>query len=100
MSKLRYGIPGVGGSLGACAVCGDTFLSEILLGQSIDGLEISGIAANLPVHKKCAAKVIACQGPWAEIRDKFPQGPLYQAFEEEYGATVSIDEGTQPKEKS
>ncbi len=84
MAKLKYAIPGIGGSLGACAVCGKDFLTEIVMGQSVDSLGINGIAADLPVHKKCAEAVIACQGPWADIRDKFPQGPLYQAFEEEY----------------
>lgn len=84
MATIRYGIPGVGGSLGSCAVCGDTFLYEILMGQRIDSLNLAGIDKDLPVHKKCAEQVIALQGPWAEIRDKFPEGPIKKAFEEEY----------------
>jgi hypothetical protein len=84
MATVRYGIPGVGGSLGMCAVCGDTFLREILTGQRIDSLKLDGTDKDLPVHKKCAQKVIALQGPWKEIREKFPEGPIKQAFEEEY----------------
>lgn len=84
MATLRYGIPGIGGSLGACAVCGDPFLYEILMGQAIDSLGLAGFAKDLPVHKKCAEKVIALQGPWAEIRDEFPEGPLRASFEEEF----------------
>jgi hypothetical protein len=86
MSKLRYGIPGIGGSLGACAVCGDTFLEAILLGKSVDCIRISGIDADLPVHTKCAKVIMACQGPWEDIRDRFPKGPMYDCFEEEFKA--------------
>ena len=87
MATLRYAIPGPGGSLGSCAVCGETFLKEILLGESVDSIGINGIAKDLPVHKKCAAAVIACQGPWEEIRANFPRGPMYDCFEEEFANT-------------
>jgi hypothetical protein len=86
MATLRYSIPGVGGSLGACAVCGDTFLHEILMGKNVDMLGINGIDKDLPVHTKCAEQVRNLQGPWAEIRDKFPKGPMYDCFEEAFAA--------------
>jgi hypothetical protein len=91
VTTIRYGIPGIGGSLGSCAVCGDTFLYEILMGQRIDSLKLAGIDKNLPVHKKCVEKVIALQGPWEEIRDKFPDGPIKKAFEEEHNMRASRD---------
>lgn len=83
MATLRYAIPGINGSLGSCAVCGGTFLLEIMTGQSVDSLGLSGFNKDLPVHKKCAKQVIALQGPWAEIRDKFPEGPLKKCFDEQ-----------------
>jgi hypothetical protein len=84
MATLRYSIPGVGGSLGACAVCGDTFLKEILLHERVDSIRLSQMDADLPVHKKCAAAVIALQGTWEDIRDRFPAGPMHDCFEEEF----------------
>lgn len=90
MATLRYSIPGPGGSLGACAVCGECFLTEILQGKSVDCIGINGLAKNLPVHDKCGKAVMECQGPWAEIRDKFPRGPLYDCFEEEYSGSVPV----------
>lgn len=90
MATLRYSIPGPGGSLGSCAVCGECFLAEILLGKSVDCIGINGLDKNLPVHEKCGKAVMECQGPWAEIRDKFPRGPLYDCFEEEYSAPKEI----------
>lgn len=92
MAKLRYSIPGPGGSLGACAVCGDTFLREILLGESVDCIGINGIDANLPVHRKCGVAVNECQGTWENIRDKFPRGPLYDCFEEEFSTRHHFEE--------
>jgi hypothetical protein len=84
MATIRYAIPGIGGSLGMCAVCGESFLAEIMMGQSVDSLKLGGVDKDLPVHTKCAEKVIALQGPWKEIRDKFPEGPIKKAFDEEY----------------
>lgn len=84
MATVRYGIPGVGGSLGMCAVYGETFLAEIMMGKSIDSIRLNSVDRDLPVHTKCAEIITALQGPWAEIRDRFPEGPIKQAFEEEY----------------
>jgi hypothetical protein len=85
MATLRYSIPGPGGSLGSCVVCGNTFLKEILMGESVDCVGISGFGdRNLPVHKECGEKLRSLQGPWEEIRKNFPHGPLYDCFEEEF----------------
>lgn len=70
MAILKYAIPGIGGSLGSCAVCGETFTKEILFGERIDSLCIKGINANLPVHRPCAQKVISMQGLWKDIREQ------------------------------
>lgn len=84
MATIRYSIPGIGGSLGSCVVCGDAFVSEILLGSKIDSLRVGGIDADMPAHTKCAAKVIAMQGFWKDIREGFPEGPLKKVFDEQY----------------
>ncbi len=83
MATLKYGIPGIGGSLGSCAVCGESFAAEILLGKSVDSLRIEGIAADLPVHEKCAAIVNNMCGMWEDIRDDFPEGPMKKCFDEQ-----------------
>jgi hypothetical protein len=76
-------MPGVGGSLGACAVCGDTFLKEIILNETVPLFSISGIERDLPAHKKCVDAIKSLHGTWAEIRDRFPVGPLHDAFDEQ-----------------
>lgn len=73
MATLKYSIPGIGGSLGSCAICGESFAAELMMGTAIDCLRIGGIDANLPVHKKCAEKVISLQGLWKDIRESFPE---------------------------
>lgn len=84
MATIRYAIPGIGGSLGMCAVCGESFAFEVITGKSVGSLKLGGVARELPVHDKCAEKVVALQGTWEEIRDKFPEGPIKEAFEEEF----------------
>jgi hypothetical protein len=88
MAKLRYSIPGPGGSLGACAVCGKDFLKEILLGQSVDCVGINGLDKNLPVHAECGKTLVSMQGKWEDIRESFPRGPMYDCFEEEYQSST------------
>jgi len=82
MARLRYGIPGPGGSLGMCAVCGETFLKEVLFSETVQMLRVDPIDRDLPVHKKCGDAIVSLQGSWSEIRDKFPPGPLHDAFDE------------------
>lgn len=83
MASLKFGIPGIGGSLGACAVCGDTFMREILLRESVPTIGMDGFDRDLPVHAKCRDAVMACNGPWKEVRDRFPEGPMKQCFDEQ-----------------
>jgi hypothetical protein len=95
MATLRYAIPGPGGSLGMCAICGDTFLKEILLRGKVDCLGIEAFPnANLPVHRKCGDLVVSMQGPWKEIREKFPRGPMFDCFEEEFNAQNLATQGS------
>ena len=83
MATIRYSIPGVGGSLGQCVVCGETFVAELVLGESVGSLCIEGINANLPAHHACAEKVTKMCGKWKDVRDGFPEGPLKKCFDEQ-----------------
>jgi len=89
MTTIRFAIPGIGGSLGMCAICGKSFATEMILGKSVASLSVSGLDRKVPVHDKCGDTVVALQGPWEQIRDKFPKGPMFDAFEEEYKACMS-----------
>lgn len=83
MATIKVSIPGVGGSLGECVVCGQSFAKEIMLGESVGSLGIEGIDANLPVHHECAETVTKMCGKWKDIRDAFPEGPLKKCFDEQ-----------------
>jgi hypothetical protein len=77
----HYGIPGIGGSLGKCAICGENFLTEILLGKSVKSFQVSSIEQKLYAHNKCmeeADKIKEPNGKY-DIR-KLPDGPLKSAF--------------------
>jgi hypothetical protein len=69
-------MPGPGGSLGMCALCGDTFMAEILLGTNVQTVEIVGMDQDVCLHAKCL-KVLEQNGPdWRTL----PNGPLRRAY--------------------
>lgn len=71
-------MPGPGGSLGMCAICGGTFLAEILLGKRVQMVEIVGMDKDVCVHDKCMT-VLQTNGPnWRNL----PEGPLRRAYQE------------------
>lgn len=81
----HFGIPGVGGSLGLCAICGDTFLEVILLGTTCQSFHVPGIDKTLYGHHKCLELL-------EDIRDNkggdwhvLPEGPLRRCFAEVHG---------------
>ena len=51
--KPLVGMPGVGGSLGSCALCGEDFLYEILTNTNVETFEIESCHNTLVAHKKC-----------------------------------------------
>lgn len=70
-------MPGIGGSLGMCALCGDGFITEILLGKSVRTVGIDGMDKDVCLHDKCL-KVLEANGPdWHTL----PDGPLRKAYE-------------------
>ena len=76
----HWGMPGIGGSLGTCAVCGEGFLTEILLNQTVSQVVVDGFDRQLSIHtEKCKPKLKAVMdagGDWQLL----PDGPLRQAF--------------------
>lgn len=48
---MTYGIPGIGGSLGRCGVCGESFVSEILLAKNVSCVKLGGV--QFAVHAPC-----------------------------------------------
>ena len=60
-----------------CALCGETFMAEILLGKKISTVEIVGMDKDICLHEKCL-KVLEQNGPdWHRL----PEGPLRRAYE-------------------
>lgn len=56
--NLTYGgAPGIGGSLGECALCGETFLTEIVLSKSVRKINVKSCAQDLYAHQECIDKI-------------------------------------------
>lgn len=49
----RFGMPGPGGSLGECALCGCPFAFEIMLGKTVQSFRVGGCEQELFGHDKC-----------------------------------------------
>ena len=76
-------MPGVDGSLGMCALCGDGFMFEILMGKNVCTVSIEGMDKDVCLHQKCLA-VLEKNGPdWRTL----PDGPLRKAYEKASNAT-------------
>lgn len=72
-----------------CALYGDTFLKEILMGQSVQTVEIVGMDKDVCLHEKCFA-VLQQNGPdWRTL----PDGPLRRAYEEADAARAASRQG-------
>ncbi len=84
MNNLPIGMPGPGGSLGKCQVCGDSFIGDVLLGQSVVTGRVSGIDEAITVHTQCS-KLLDGR-PWKDL----PDGPIRRAFEEATGEEVPL----------
>lgn len=67
-----------GGSLGVCALCGGTFLNEILLGKTVQSFTTDGCSQTLYGHKECLTKY---GGKTFDVLSLPENSPLRQAFE-------------------
>lgn len=74
--SMPFGMPGPGGSLGTCAICGQNFLLEILMGRTVKTLHLDGVDSELFMHADCA-KNIKDGMDWHDL----PDGPLKSAYE-------------------
>ena len=79
-------LPGIGGSIGMCPVCGKGFLAEILLGKSVPQIEIVGLEPSTHcVHDKCNKLLKKVQGKSYEL---LPDGPLKAAYAKAHNAAA------------
>ena len=78
-----YGMPGIGGSLGKCALCGDPFLTEILLGKKVHSFTMPGVKNTLFGHDKCLKEFDG-----KECTDLPPASPIRQLYEEQQVANA------------
>ncbi len=75
----HFGTPGIGGSLGVCALCGKSFLTEIVLGSAVKSFSVSGCDQTLYGHDKCLAKTAEKNS--LDVLNLPPESPLRQAYE-------------------
>lgn len=81
-------MPGPGGSIGMCAICGGSFLAEILMGTMVRTVEIVGMDKDVCLHDRCL-EVLEANGPdWHNL----PEGPLRRAYEQANTAKVGADD--------
>lgn len=82
MTKLEhFGVPGIGGSLGKCAVCGKNFLTEILLGKAVPSFKIDTIDKILYGHNSCIKLLKRLESDEGLIDARnLPDGPIKEAF--------------------
>jgi hypothetical protein len=78
-----FGMPGVGGSLGKCCYCGDTFMKEILTGTNCQSINVGG--QEMFVHIPDCLGAIVALATNGELQfsdyEKFPEeSPLRQAM--------------------
>ena len=78
MSEMKncVGMPGPGGSIGQCAICGKPFLAEILLWKTVKSFSVNGCDQTLFGHDKCLNDLKKVK-VWKEL----PEGPLRKAYE-------------------
>lgn len=63
MTSIHFGAPGIGGSLGQCAICGENY----------DTLELKGVPQTLYVHPACGDNISEYLGDkWITLPDKSP----------------------------
>lgn len=72
------GMPGIGGSLGECALCGGNFVKEIMLNQTVQTFRVPGVREMLCGHDSCIEKATAT--PTFDIMALPEASPLRKAL--------------------
>jgi hypothetical protein len=73
----HFGIPGVGGSLGQCAICGEPFAFEIITGASVKSFKQAGSDTTFYGHDECLEDAKR----YKTLLDLPPESPLRQLYE-------------------
>lgn len=76
MSK-PIGMPGIGGGLGTCGLCGAPFLTEIMLGKKVKSFTIDGCEDTFYGHDKCLKQFGDKKFDYKDLPDG---SPIKQAF--------------------
>lgn len=77
MTKPIANMPGPGGSLGMCALCGNNFMLEILTGKMVQTIEVEGFDMAMCLHDKCMKMLEQNGTDWRTL----PEGPMRRAYE-------------------
>lgn len=96
-----HGMPGIGGSLGMCAFCGETFIMALIGFEEVAGRgdnmvhtgEVPGIKGKLCFHKPCKEKLAAIAEGTQDWRELPEGGPLYKLFSEAAAEQADEREG-------
>ena len=85
--RLRISIPGIGGSLGECVICGDSFVTEVLLGLACETVTLADFSRDndpesprgveIYLHERCLPALEAAREDWGLL----PDGPLKGAYQ-------------------
>lgn len=86
----HYGTPGVGGSLGKCAICGECFGVEIMLGKSVKSFKQAGSDTTFYGHDKCLAEF---DRPGLTLLDLPEASPLRQLYEQQERERQALAQG-------
>lgn len=87
---MRIDLPGIGGSLGQCVLCGECFAAEVIFGRGVPMISIDGFARDLPVHQKCVEKMQALKSPFSW--ENLPEGPLRREYAEAIEKSEAVSE--------
>lgn len=75
----HFGMPGPGGSLGTCALCGECFMVEIVMGASVKSFKQAGSSTTFYGHDKCLEDA----KNFKTLLDLPEKSPLRQAYEKQ-----------------
>lgn len=73
----HFGIPGIGGSLGTCALCGECFAIEIITGKNVKSFSQAGSSQTFYGHDQCLKDSKKCK----TLLDLPEASPLRKAYE-------------------
>lgn len=91
---IPFGMPGIGGSLGTCALCGQPFLTEILLGKKVPTFTMPGVKNKLFGHDGCLKKYDG-----KEATDLPAESPIRQLYESQNASSPSAASNASTEEK-